>query len=128
MPQAARNFVYAIVSTAPSPTGRGTILEWLEYYKLGDDVETFVTMDFDGPLPEVGDLLWFQVDDRVVARVPLARVFLDPLREKYELWYRGSDIVRIYGVTTAERGARYISEEASKTWLTRGAPSFTSTA
>lgn len=110
--ESRRNFVYAILSTQFSPTGKGTKLEWLEYYKLNPESETFVFLDLEGETPEAGDVLWFQVDDRIIARARINRVFLDPMKDLYELWYTGSDVQRIDGVLTDERGTRKASSKA----------------
>jgi hypothetical protein len=113
--EARRNFVLAILSVQASPTGRGTKRDWLEYYKLRREGETYVFLDLEGETPAVDDVLWFQVDDHIIARVRIARVFLDPARDLYELWYNGSEIIRVDGVRTEERGTRKASPKAL--WL-----------
>jgi hypothetical protein len=112
-----RNFVYAIVSTSPSPTGQGTILGWLKYYKLHNEGSNYVFLDpaVDG-VPEVGDTLWFQVDDKIIARVPLSQVLLDPMSDRFELWYEGKDIIHINGIQTQGTGHRFVGLETASTW------------
>lgn len=110
---ARRNFVYSIITTQTSPTGRGSKREWLEYYKLNPELnEAYVFLDMDGVEPEAGDTLWFQVDDQIIACVTVRSTFFDPARALYELWYKGSEIQRIDGVRTEERGTRIVSPEA----------------
>ena len=99
-----RNFIYAIVSSAPSPTGRGTCAEWLEYYKLSAENDAYVSLSVEDVVPEPGDVLWFQVDDRVVARVTLSGVRLDPLRGCYELQYFGPNVLRLENVCILPKG------------------------
>jgi hypothetical protein len=113
-----RNFVFAVISTSPSPTGKGSKVDWLEYYKLNPELgETYVFLDLEiGAAPvEEGDILWFQVDDRIIARVRICRTFLDPYNDQVELWYRCSEVQRIDGVQTMERGSRLVSSKAS--WI-----------
>ena len=93
-----RHFIYPVSSFVPSPTGRGSMEEWLEGYKLQVAGETYVRMVYDGIPPAPGDILWFQVDERVLACVPVQAVREDQINGGYEFWYIGEDVQRVRGV------------------------------
>lgn len=69
---------------------------WFRYYKFrpGDEDELFICAD--GTVvyhePKEGDVIWFQLKDRILGAVKLLRTLEDSINSKLELWYRGADI------------------------------------
>lgn len=112
----SNNYVFAIDSTAPSPTGRGTMLDWLTFYKFEADGDVFVA----GPSTELGGeggRLWFQVDDHIVGFVPIKSVMLDPFSDLLEFWFDARHLVRIKNLQAERRSSRWIALTIAETWL-----------
>lgn len=98
----SKHFLFTVSTTDPSITGRGSAGEWLEHYKLAADDDVFIPWAYTGGEviePVEGDWLWMAIDKLVVARVPIKRVFEDPLNHFMELWFDGKEIKHIAGLT-----------------------------
>jgi len=93
-----RHFIYQVSSSVPSPAGRGTTEEWLEFYKLHAEGETYIRMSYDGTPAVPRDVLWFQVDRRILACVPIQNVQADCNNGGVEFWYQGMDVHRLHGI------------------------------
>lgn len=90
-----KHFVFS-VHTPFDPTGKGDTKSWLEYYKLNpENGEIYVPFDesevFDA-VPD--DLVWFVLDNAIVAYVPVLRCQYDEMNGVSEIWYDASKIVR----------------------------------
>lgn len=111
----SNNYVFAIDSTAPSPTGRGTMLDWLTFYKFEADGDVFVATP-SAELGGEGGCLWFQVDDHIVAHVPIKSVMLDPFSDLLEFWFDPRHLVRIKNLQAEKRGSRWIALSIAEAW------------
>jgi hypothetical protein len=71
------------------PAGGGTTKGWFEYYKWDVDGEAFVPVpeDVAGGAPEVGDTLWFLMDNQLLGCVPVLSVSADELNSQLEIHY-----------------------------------------
>lgn len=49
--------------------------------------------------PNPGDILWFAVDEQIIAKVPIDSTFEDPLNGRVGLWYSGREIERLNGIS-----------------------------
>ena len=81
------DYYYFMLGDAPAPSGGGDLRTWFEFYKLGAGGETFVPLKHEDKLPNIGDFLWFVLDDHVVAMAPVLRVVEDPINVLHEAWF-----------------------------------------
>lgn len=59
-----KHYLYAMSGSSPSITGRGTVKDWFEYYKLNNGPDVFVPFTKESLLeePQPGDIVWFITD------------------------------------------------------------------
>lgn len=114
-----KNFLYVVSSSTPSPTGRGTAVEHLKHYKLSSEDEVFIPWT-DASVPLQGDLLWMQVDNKVIAYVEIGRVVEDVMNGRLELWFDGKNInnTKEGGISSDWlKGSAPISDERAARWI-----------
>jgi len=96
----SRHFLFIVHSTQPAPAGHGSGSDWLRHYKLRAEDAAFIPWRQEDTenLPLPGDMLWMQVDEDVLARVPITHIEEDIIGSRYELWFDGNRIQHIRGL------------------------------
>jgi hypothetical protein len=114
------NFLYRMKSNTPAPAGCGTTEEWFKFYKLDREDETYVPFSGDSDLAKLqsGDILWFVMDNFVVARVPVLRLVEDPFNARMEIWYDGPSVKVLPRLEcTVPDPLLHLSDETAAQWL-----------
>lgn len=97
-----RNHLFPMSSSDPAPQGGGDTRSWFYYYKIRpEEPELFVPIA-TRPELEAGDILWFILDENVVACSTVLRVIEDPMKGSYEIWYSGTGLIELDMINNEE--------------------------
>jgi hypothetical protein len=93
-----KDVLYQMIGTSPAPQGGGDTRSWFFYYKIpptGEDEEVYVPATRDAAAAYAGDRLWFVMDDKIVAVVPISHIEHDPINDQREFWYTGKYLLEL---------------------------------
>lgn len=96
----SKHFVFVVRSDDPSPSGRGTAVDYFKAYKLAsvDDIYIPWHGEYGQTVPIAGDVLWMQIEEDVIACVTIKHVMDDVMNDRIELWFDGTNIKTVEGL------------------------------
>lgn len=113
LPAAMPHFVFSMKGQDRAPAAGVSTRDWFYTYKWETDDETFVPIVLDDMAevtePDVGDTLWFVMDEQVLGHVPVLRVVPNVMSDNVEIWYDSRAVVVAKGcnhIKTAHKTGR----------------------